>query len=362
MHEVVGEDRDLLGALPERRHHDLDHVQTVVEVLAEAAAGHRLLEVLVGGREDAHVDLHGGPPPHPGELAVLEDVEELALQGRVKIADLVEEDGPAIRRLELADLELMRTGEGAALVPEELALQQLARDRRAVDLDERAALAHRLLVDRARDHVLARAGLAHDEHRDVDAGGLLDDLAHLTHPRAAPQPDFLAQPRARIVVRRAIPAAAGARERALDDVLKVFGAEGLLQEVVRAERGGLRGGNTRVGVREEDDRPRRAPLGLQTPQEIVRVTAQVEQAEDEAPLAHLSERLVDGADRDHLVSPLTQELDEVMRQRRPRTRQEHKSILHRVAHVLRVMDSLVLRWLRRKNVDTSPCKALGKAK
>ncbi len=75
MHEVLGEDGDLLGPLTQRRHHDLDHVQAIVEVLPEAAGRHRLLQVLVGGREHPHVDLHGGAAAHAGELAVLEDVE-----------------------------------------------------------------------------------------------------------------------------------------------------------------------------------------------------------------------------------------------------------------------------------------------
>ena len=201
MHEVVGEDRNLLGPLPERRDHDLDHVEAIVEILAETTAGHRLLEVLIGGREHPHVDLHGGPSSDARELAVLEDVEKLALQRGVEVTDLVEKDRPAVRRLELADLELMRAGEGAALVPEELTLQQLAGNRRAVYLDERAALSHRLLVDRTRDHVLAGAGLAHDEHRHVDASRLLDDLAHVAHPRAAPQANLFAQPYPGVVVR-----------------------------------------------------------------------------------------------------------------------------------------------------------------
>src|SRR6185436_12328596 len=106
LHEVGGEDGNLLGTLPERRHRDLNDVQAIVEVFTEPTRGYRLLEVLVGRGEHAHVDLDGGAAAHSRELAVLQHVEQLALQGRMQVPDLVEEDRAAVGRLELADLEL----------------------------------------------------------------------------------------------------------------------------------------------------------------------------------------------------------------------------------------------------------------
>ena len=48
-------------------------------------------------------------------------------------------------------------GEGAALVAEQLALDQLARDRRHVDRDERPAAPLAVIVQRAGDQLLAGA-------------------------------------------------------------------------------------------------------------------------------------------------------------------------------------------------------------
>ncbi len=60
-------------------------------------------------------------------------------------------------------------GERAAAVAEQLGLQQRGGDRAAVDADERAlAAGHR--VERARDDLLAGAGLAEQEDRDVGLG------------------------------------------------------------------------------------------------------------------------------------------------------------------------------------------------
>ena len=53
-------------------------------------------------------------------------------------------------------------GEAAALVAEQLGVDQPGRDRAAVHAQERPRRAARARVDRARDHLLARAGLAED--------------------------------------------------------------------------------------------------------------------------------------------------------------------------------------------------------
>ena len=58
-----------------------------------------------------------------------------------------------------------RAGERAAHVAEQLRLEQRFRDRRAVHLDERHLALRAVVVDRARDQLLAGAGLAGDEHR-----------------------------------------------------------------------------------------------------------------------------------------------------------------------------------------------------
>ena len=69
----------------------------------------------------------------------LERPEQLGLQLERQGADLVEEQGAAVRQLEQARLGGDRAGEGALLVAEQLALEQVGRDRGAVDLDERLA-------------------------------------------------------------------------------------------------------------------------------------------------------------------------------------------------------------------------------
>ena len=75
----------------------------------------------------------------PLELALLQHAQELRLRRQAHLADLVEEQHAAGGQLDLARLGLLRAGERAALVAEELRLEQLLGQRRAVQRDERPA-------------------------------------------------------------------------------------------------------------------------------------------------------------------------------------------------------------------------------
>ena len=105
----------------------------------------------------------------------------LAWSGQGHLADLVEEQRAAVGELELARLHPVRAGERAALVAEELALEQGRRQGRAVDLDAGARAADRGVVDGARDELLAHSRFAPDENGDVGVGDLLDHLLDGLH-------------------------------------------------------------------------------------------------------------------------------------------------------------------------------------
>ena len=75
--------------------------------------------------------------PDALELAFLQDPQQLGLQFQRQIADLVEEQRPAVRQLEPALPRRDGAGERAALVAEQLAFDQRRRQRRAVDADQR---------------------------------------------------------------------------------------------------------------------------------------------------------------------------------------------------------------------------------
>src|SRR5690349_806774 len=80
----------------QRREADREHAQPVVEVASEAPLAHRLGEVAVRRGDDAHVDPPGGVGADGPYLAVLEDAQQLRLDRRARLADLVEEERAAV--------------------------------------------------------------------------------------------------------------------------------------------------------------------------------------------------------------------------------------------------------------------------
>src|SRR5262249_49922528 len=139
IHEVSDERRDVLGTLAQGRQVDREDVQSVVEVVAEAALVDHRKQIPVGRRDHAHIDLDRPRATEALELLLLKDPEELRLQLQGNLSALVEEERPAVRHFESADLLPDRAGEGTALVTEELALEETRRNRGTVQLDERAS-------------------------------------------------------------------------------------------------------------------------------------------------------------------------------------------------------------------------------
>ena len=117
----------------------------------------------------------------PLEAALLEHAQQLGLRDERQVADLVEEQRAVVGELEAARLAIVRAGERAFLVAEDLRLEQRVGERRAVDGLELVGAAAAQLVDHPRDDFLARSGRPEDQHRDVGLRGGPDPLEDDEH-------------------------------------------------------------------------------------------------------------------------------------------------------------------------------------
>src|SRR5688500_17219660 len=108
-------------ARAERRQLDARHRHAVEEIVAESSATDLVVQIAPRRGEDANVDLDRALAADARELPSLEHTEELRLKLERQVADLVDEERPAVRALEHAPACRDRTGERAALVAEELA-------------------------------------------------------------------------------------------------------------------------------------------------------------------------------------------------------------------------------------------------
>src|SRR5690606_4402104 len=110
------------------------------------------------------------------EGPLLEKAEELALHVDREIADLVEKEGAPVRELDLARHPAVGPGECPALVAEELALDELEREGRAIYRHERPSLPRGVDVDGSGEEPFAGPRFAAEQHRGVRLRGQRDAL------------------------------------------------------------------------------------------------------------------------------------------------------------------------------------------
>ena len=113
------------------------HVEAIEQVAAEVAAIDRALDVEIGGREKADVDVPRLVLADAAHLAGFERPQQLGLQRLRHGANLVEEERASVRVLDQPRPRRGRAGEGAARVAEQLVLEQRFGERRAIQGDER---------------------------------------------------------------------------------------------------------------------------------------------------------------------------------------------------------------------------------
>ena len=164
---MLDEGWDVCCPLAQRRQADRRDIDAVVQVLPKQALPNQLPQVVVGRGDDPDIGTDRHAAADGRELALLKHAQEPGLRVDRHVADLVEEQRAALRLLEPPHAARGSPGERALLMAEQLALDQLARDRGHVDCDERAASALAEIVQSAGYQLLAGAAFAHDRHREV---------------------------------------------------------------------------------------------------------------------------------------------------------------------------------------------------
>ena len=153
--EMRGEFGNIFDSFAKRREMNRKDTEAVVQVLAETTLRDFVRQVPIGGRHNA--DVHTACPllADPLELAFLNHAQELALELQRDFANFVEEQRSTVGRLKSSCSIADGSGKCTFDVPEELAFEQLPRDRRAIDDDERSIAPDAPLVNPPRDNLLA---------------------------------------------------------------------------------------------------------------------------------------------------------------------------------------------------------------
>src|ERR1017187_2378380 len=255
LQEVGRQQRNVLATRAQRRQFQADHVQPVEKIFTEAAFAHRLVQVHVGGRNDAHVHLYLLRPAQVHKAPVLQHAQDLRLHVVAHGADLVQEQRAAVGDLKQSFLRRDGRGERALHVPEQRRFQQVRRHRASVHRNKRLVPPRRVGVQRLGDQLLARSTLPLNENRRP-AG------RHLRHQ--------VEQPQHRLALAHNVFEVVALLQRALQLHHFFFGAvpsygganvrqqllvvPGLLDEVLRARANGIDYVRNRAERRNHDHR------------------------------------------------------------------------------------------------------------
>src|SRR5215471_446205 len=136
LEETLGQEHDITVSIAERRNANVEHVDAVIEIRAKRALLDRLVQIAIGSDDHANVGADDARAAETLELALLQDAQQLGLGRQRQLGDLVEEQHATSGQLDLPRLRLLCARESPALESEELRLDQLIRQRRAVDGDE----------------------------------------------------------------------------------------------------------------------------------------------------------------------------------------------------------------------------------
>jgi len=158
-----------------------EHRKSVEEIIAERAGLDPMAEITVGGRDQPDIGPKRRRAADPFVLPFLQHAEQLRLDRRGEIADLIEEERAAGGDLEATALETIGAGERSSLMSEELGLRQRFGQCGAVDRHERPVGTSAGVVDGASDQLLPGPAFAREQDRCLlpgDQGCLVQGLAN----------------------------------------------------------------------------------------------------------------------------------------------------------------------------------------
>src|SRR5438552_2009179 len=147
--EMRHENRNVLTPFAQGWELNRDDVQTIEEILSKDSVRDRARELAIRGGDQSDVDSDVADVADPPDLSLLNRAQQLYLQGRRDLGDLVEKECSAGGGGEEAFAGRDGTCEGPSHVAEELRFHQRFGNRAAVDRDEGSAPTAARLMNRS---------------------------------------------------------------------------------------------------------------------------------------------------------------------------------------------------------------------
>ena len=234
--EVFEQQRNVFTAFTQRRNPQGGDIQPVVEVFTETPSLDLVEQVRFDRADHPQIDLNAAVGTQAFEGFLLQHAQQFDLLGQRQAFHLIEKQRAAVGMLDAADTLALGAGKGAAFMAEQLALEQVLGNRRAVQRDKRLAGAVAEIMQATGNPLLAAAGVAAQE--DIHRGaGQFEDLPTqgFHRPRDAEQLRLDMVFKGELLTQLAVLADQTALvQRAAHAVEQAFGGKGLFDKVIGA--------------------------------------------------------------------------------------------------------------------------------
>src|SRR5215470_13935065 len=151
LNEVVSKQRNILGAIGQRRYGDREHIKSVIQIQPKFSFGDELIELTICSSDDPYINSIRVCSTKSFELSFLQNAQQLCLRFKGKFTHFVEEDGAAVCYFKSAELASKSSGKRPFFVAEELALHEIMRKRCTIDSYHRLIFTLASRVNRSGD-------------------------------------------------------------------------------------------------------------------------------------------------------------------------------------------------------------------
>src|SRR5664280_2243238 len=135
--QAVCQGNNIIGPFPQRRDFNLNHIEPVIKFLPEATLPDRLLQVDVGGGDDSYIGMAGRIIPDAFVFLLLDESQELRLEGEGQIADFVKQQRSPVAHADPSGVVAHGAGKSPFDMSEQFTFQEFRRQGRTGNNAER---------------------------------------------------------------------------------------------------------------------------------------------------------------------------------------------------------------------------------
>src|SRR5215813_4947584 len=184
LQEMIYQQRYIFATFAKRGNVDRDNAEAIVKIFPDGAGIERFRNRPIGRRDHTNVDRDFMSVSKVPDSPLLKYAHELDLEFRRHFHDLIKKNRAAVGCAEQTLGVRYGTREGALLITEQFAFNEILRQGPAVDSDKRRILLERVVMDASRYQFLSGSTFTRDQNSSPVAAGCSHFFMHRLHRSA----------------------------------------------------------------------------------------------------------------------------------------------------------------------------------